>query len=1415
MKKPPKKFKLSASGKLAATLGVFFVASQANADIQPVKQTPTEVIKQGKIEIVNIVSPSSSGLSHNKYNKFNVNKEGAVLNNALQAGKSQLAGQLEKNPNLKNTAANVILNEVVTRNPSLLLGKQEVFGMAADYVLANQGGITCDNCGFINTPRASLVAGRPVVNEGKLTGYETDKLSSKVMVKGELTDAQILDLIAPRVEVNGDIKGNKDVNIVIGQNHLQIDNDGNLSVKNVRNGVMDGKILGSIQANRIRVHAPNSQSRVNIETTDLEAKEVSIVAGNAAFKGKFERKNERMVETEKLNNNVRLDHITVKRDKNYTGNSINADHIEMDIANKLDLTATKIQGKTAKINAGNINLGKQVAEHFNQKEDRQSKGLWYRTEKDTLDTKVVHNAVVHTDKLEMVANSGKIAGVSADLQAKEMKLSAAKGIDLKGSLSERYTSVGTGWANETSRLKTGGVWENLRVKQYEPTQLIADNLLIESHGYIKLAGVVSHVKEKTLINTDKSVSLSPEISERIQDSIDKEVYWGGLAGSRKDNKGQRITLQNGADFVSGDTLLINAKEGVNIKGSRVIAKNGAYVNAGKGNLVIDSAVNKETNYVSKRTGTILNIATHRYNENYKNYTTQGSEAHSYAELHLISDRDLKIMGGNVSSLGVLALKAGQNINIDAAQQKQINDAKTHKLSAFTNIDKLSLKQKELQTTVGLDFFGQRKTDTQITHTAANLSGSEVEINAGKNLNVRGSHITANNGDLNINADKINTTAVINSDTHKESETDTKLTLTTGVSANSVNLGLGINTTHHSKTDTDKKAQSSQLSASNNLNLNAKEIIHQGTQLNAQNVNEKADNISHTATADAKIHKEVDLNAGLNIGIGLNKDKGFSGNLNIGGEGGSKTQTQSTAKGTEINANNINVTATENLKDRGTKYTANSEVNLTAKNQHIESAQNVDSTVSHQGAASISIGATSKDFTSATLNVSVAGKYQNQKDSIETPNQTAIHTNNVNMKAENTLHSEANIQANNVNMEAGKLALNQSTSKEQHSGGGFDAKVEVGAIAVPEAGTALPSVNVALNVNGKNDTTYHGHSNTITADNVNLNGKELTVVQGTNINADNLTINGKEVLVKGTETNGKKVGVDLGGKVGVGASIESLELGAHLNVEHGKKKAHSTVDINANNLNINSETNVSVVSANINADKLNINAQNGSAVISGGDNFDKQTNVGGGFELNGPMKEGKWEPAGGKANFNLDVSKTESVTPSNVNGKKTTINADKNLGIHSSHLTANELNGHIGGNLTTSESQNSAQTTKVDIAVSGSGKPAMYEEGKVLDGILKDLENGTILGLKLDAKVDVHNKDQVTNNGTTLNIGSNNLNVEGKESNLKAGKGHSSEFNLHGEISTDMEKNLEQIKSAKENGKKPFLDISYVEGVPSK
>ena len=85
---PKLSFRQSDCRRVLCILGNAAVA----ANIEAIGQTSVQ--QQHNVDIVNIAAPTAQGLSHNQYNKYNVSQHGAVLNNALSAGKSQLAGNL-------------------------------------------------------------------------------------------------------------------------------------------------------------------------------------------------------------------------------------------------------------------------------------------------------------------------------------------------------------------------------------------------------------------------------------------------------------------------------------------------------------------------------------------------------------------------------------------------------------------------------------------------------------------------------------------------------------------------------------------------------------------------------------------------------------------------------------------------------------------------------------------------------------------------------------------------------------------------------------------------------------------------------------------------------------------------------------------------------------------------------------------------------------------------------------------------------------------------------------------------------------------------------------------------------------------------------------------------------------------------
>ncbi|AEV60825.1 hemagglutinin repeat-containing protein [Pseudomonas ogarae] len=173
------------------------------------------------VPVVNIAKPNGSGLSHNQFKDYNVGSNGVILNNATNAAQStQLGGIILGNPNLQGAAAKVILNEVNGGNPSQLRGYTEVAGQSAHVIVANPYGITCNGCGFINTPKATLTTGKPIIENGQVGRYQVDQGS--VAIEGAGLNANNVDrfeIITRSAKINAEIQA-KNLTIVAGRNDV-------------------------------------------------------------------------------------------------------------------------------------------------------------------------------------------------------------------------------------------------------------------------------------------------------------------------------------------------------------------------------------------------------------------------------------------------------------------------------------------------------------------------------------------------------------------------------------------------------------------------------------------------------------------------------------------------------------------------------------------------------------------------------------------------------------------------------------------------------------------------------------------------------------------------------------------------------------------------------------------------------------------------------------------------------------------------------------------------------------------------------------------------------------------------------------------------------------------------------------------
>ncbi len=325
---------------LMATSALSYVYSPVvlAEDISPADVNTTRYTAPNGVTVVNIAKPNITGLSHNRYNNFNVTSTGAVLNNTNQVLQSKLAGAIRGNPNIAaGHEASVILNEVTSANRSTLRGFLEVHGKKADVIISNPWGIMANGVGFINTGRATLTTGTPNIDaNGKLNGFNVRTGDIRVEGNGiNATSQNYLDLVARSVQVGSDTDGKGDINaqnlyVAAGSNEWNYDTRETRKISgtgSVPTYAIDTRALGGMYANRIQMVA--TESGVGVRALgDMAASAEDLIITSS---GSLELRNK--ISSEK--------NVTITYDGDNTGNVTLTD---ASVSAKKDVTMTSNMG---------------------------------------------------------------------------------------------------------------------------------------------------------------------------------------------------------------------------------------------------------------------------------------------------------------------------------------------------------------------------------------------------------------------------------------------------------------------------------------------------------------------------------------------------------------------------------------------------------------------------------------------------------------------------------------------------------------------------------------------------------------------------------------------------------------------------------------------------------------------------------------------------------------------------------------------------------------------------------------------------------------------------------------------------------------------------------------------------------------
>lgn len=1188
-------FRLSAAGKLAAALAIILAASAGAYAAEIVAANgasgPGVSTAATGAQVVDIVAPNGNGLSHNQYQDFNVNQPGAVLNNSREAGLSQLAGQLGANPNLGGREASVILNEVIGRNPSLLHGQQEIFGMAADYVLANPNGISCQGCGFINTSHSSLVVGNPLVENGVLQGYSTFGNRNTLSLNGTLNAGGVLDLIAPKIDSRGEVivqdfkhsngkVTSATINAISGLNRVA--RDGTVQASQQTPTALDSYYLGSMQAGRINIINTAQGSGVKLAG--------SLNAGDELKVKAYDIRSESRVDDASSNKNGGDNYQNYRggiyvndrsSSQKLTRTELKGKNISLVADNHAHLTATDIRGEDITLQGGKLTLdGQQLKQTQGHTDDRWFYSWQYDVTREREQQQQAGSTVAASGSAKLISTQEDVKLLGANVSAdRALSVKAARDVHLAGLVEKDKSSERGYQRNHTSSLRTGRWSSSDESESLKASELRSQGeLTLKAGRNVSTQGAKIHAQRDLTIDADSQIQVGVQKTANAKAVRDDKTSWGGIGGGDNKNNSNRREISHASELTSGGTLRLNGQQGVTITGSKARGQKGGEVTATHGGLRIDNALSTTVDKIDARTGTAFNItsSSHKADNSYQSSTA--SELKSDTNLTLVSHKDADVIGSQVASGGELSVESKTgNINVKAAERQQnIDEQKT----ALT-VNGYAKEAGDKQYRAGLRIEHTRDSEktTRTENSASSLSGGSVKLKAEKDVTFSGSQLVADKGDASVSGNKVSFLAA---DDKTASNTEqTKIGGGFYYTGGIDKLGSGVEAGYeNSKTQAhSSKAVTSGSDVKGNLTVNARDkLTQQGAQHSVGGAyQENAAGVDHLAAADTTSSTTTKTDVGVNIGAnvdysavtrpveravgkaakldatGVINDIGGIGapnvGLDIGAQGGSseKHSSSSQAVVSSVKAGSIDINAKGEVRDQGTQYQASKgAVNLTADSHRSEAAANRQDEQSRdtRGSAGVRVYTT----TGSDLTVDAKGEGGTQRSNSSASQAVAGSINaangiNVNVK------KDAVYQGTALNGGSGKTAVNaggdirfdQASDKQSENHSGFNVK------ASAKGGFTADSKNFGAGFGGG---TNNGESSSSTAQVGNVNGQSVALkagrdltLQGTNVKSQgDVSLNaGNKVALQAAESTQTRKESKLSGNIDLGAgSSDSKE-----------------------------------------------------------------------------------------------------------------------------------------------------------------------------------------------------------------------------------------------------------------------------------
>ncbi|WP_095114254.1 hemagglutinin repeat-containing protein [Pseudomonas sp. Irchel 3H7] len=1343
-------FHLSPRGKLRwAIASLFFAVHLPSALAGGVVVAPgpggtAQLQTQGGVPIVNIVAPNGSGLSHNQFLDYNVDRQGLVLNNALQAGQSQLAGQLAANPQLQGQAASVILNEVISRNPSAINGAQEIFGRPADYVLANPNGISVNGGSFINTPNANLVVGRPELNDGKLQSLNTRDASGQLQIhSGGLRNGEgSINLIAPRIDSQGAITARDQLNLTVGRNQVDyasgqvktVDPAGNTGDQRI-----DASLFGAMQAGRINIVSTAEGAGVRVGAVQVAGRDGVQIrsAGDLSVSG------------EAVANSL---------DVTRAGLRSSQGDVALHSGKDLTLAATDVSARDVTLDAKrNLTLSTVESRKLQEKRENWNNSTigitWETYDRTQIDSESRQHGSQIIASRDAKLSSGK------DTELKAAKVEAAKTLDVQSGGDLRLTAATeshtqTDQGNHRKHLWKAD-WNSSSEEQRSVTsQLKAGNIALQTAALLRSEGAELNSSGDVQLAGKQVEITTATLTNRSSDNrYSGDLVGGGFFGKTGDaDKGK--TQHQGSKVNASGKLIVKADD-VRISGSQVRGGTDASVISDKGSLVIDGVQDTSHSNNHDKDSKFFGISKDESRQNSKDSSTVRSELVSDSNLKLKSAKDIEVAGSTVKAGGALTADAAGDVNVHSAQNTHDSTDTTH----TRGFDAYAKEQTPEQYRAGIHYEDKQQTVTSndVTQQGSSLSGGSVQVKAGGDVTLKGAEVKSTVGDTTLSGQ--NVSLLTAADSHKTT-TDTSSTgggfyYTGGLDR----AGSGVDFAHSTAQDSTSKttAQTSSVQSSGSLTINADKLATEGAQLKAgDGLKVAANEIDNRAASntDSSTHSESNWSADIGANVeykdiarpiagavkdvlgGKVPDKDSLANLgqpNVGidvavGHGSaSKTEQNNNAVVSRFDGGTVDVKTTGTLHDQGTQYHASAgQVNISADQLLADAASNTHNSSANAVDAKVDV----RVYTKTGEDVNVAGSGAGGSSASSKDNSSAVvggyaGSQGVNIKVGGDAQFEGSRfdggQGGVSIKTGGDLALNQANDRQTSNDSSLrgNGSLTVGTLPGTDGTNVDLGAGFQLDHSGKQSTDTQAHVASITGNGpVQLSSGGDQVQQGTKIDsagAIDLHADGKFDLQAATDTH-TAIGSNLGGGLKGGGSKTSSEksrdqggnLSGNFNIGRVNEdsKTLTAGQLNSQSGIALSGDSIHLQGTQVSAPNVSIDAQKGGYVQESAQSTDHRNNwnvaLNAGGNLSSKTPTAADEKASSDHGFNagakvaVDYLQGSTQQNSQIKADSVVLNSAGDAQLAGARIDAKDVSGKVAGDLTVESRQDASNHAKVDV-----------------------------------------------------------------------------------------------------------------------